>query len=75
MRFIILPIVSKYDALAKVIAQIKQQQGAITGVLHCAGIHRDGYLLTKSLATFDAVLAAKVMGLENIDKALAKEPD
>ncbi|MEI7063630.1 SDR family NAD(P)-dependent oxidoreductase [Dickeya chrysanthemi] len=59
------------DAL---IATLTAQYGTLNGVLHCAGVLRDGYMLKKSEADFQAVLAPKVQGTVNLDQALAQHP-
>ncbi|HOG03929.1 MAG TPA: beta-ketoacyl synthase N-terminal-like domain-containing protein, partial [Accumulibacter sp.] len=41
----------------------------LNGILHCAGVLRDGYLRHKSAADLRAVLAPKVRGLVNLDQA------
>ena len=42
---------------------------ALHGIVHSAGLLRDGLLASKSIADFDAVLAPKVQGLLNLDEA------
>ncbi|MEX2631038.1 MAG: amino acid adenylation domain-containing protein [Tistlia sp.] len=42
---------------------------ALDGILHSAGITRDAFLLRKSAAEFREVLAAKVSGVVNLDRA------
>lgn len=56
------------------IASVIAKYGAINGVLHCAGVLRDSYMLKKSPADFLAVLAPKVQGTVNLDLALASHP-
>ncbi|OCQ18830.1 hypothetical protein A7985_22710 [Pseudoalteromonas luteoviolacea] len=51
------------------IAQIQQQYGQLNGVLQCAGVVDDKLLLNKSLDEFKRVLAPKVEGVYNLDKA------
>lgn len=48
--------------------------GTINGVLHCAGVLRDSYIVKKLPADFMAVLAPKVQGTVNLDLALAQHP-
>ncbi|OKP52616.1 polyketide synthase [Serratia marcescens] len=59
------------EALA---ADLMTKYGAINGVLHCAGVLRDSYILKKSPEDFLAVLAPKVQGTVNLDLALAGHP-
>ena len=50
--------------------------GRIDGVIHSAGILRDGFLLSKTEADFDAVAAPKVEGARNLFAALeGQEPE
>ncbi|MBP2857475.1 SDR family NAD(P)-dependent oxidoreductase [Dickeya oryzae] len=56
------------------ITAVTAQYGTINGVLHCAGVLRDSYILKKSAADFQAVLAPKVQGVVNLDQALAQHP-
>ncbi|WP_158894916.1 SDR family NAD(P)-dependent oxidoreductase [Amycolatopsis anabasis] len=49
--------------------------GPVHGVLHAAGVTRDGYLRSKEgLADLDAVLRPKVRGARVLDEVLAGEP-
>jgi acyl transferase domain-containing protein/NADP-dependent 3-hydroxy acid dehydrogenase YdfG len=56
-------------AVERMLASIGREFGSLTGILHSAGVLRDSYLLKKSRADLDAVLAAKVRGLVNLDLA------
>ncbi|MGO4760397.1 ketoreductase domain-containing protein, partial [Streptomyces sp. 2MCAF27] len=51
------------------IAEVRRSHGAISGVLHLAGVLRDGLLHGKDRADVDAVLAAKVQGTVWLDEA------
>lgn len=54
------------EKLRAVCNQIKNRNGKITGVLHCAGIHKDSFLRNKSLENFQGVICAKVEGTESL---------
>ncbi|UXY16151.1 SDR family NAD(P)-dependent oxidoreductase [Chitiniphilus purpureus] len=43
--------------------------GRLDGVIHAAGVHRDAYILNKTRAEMVDVLAAKVAGTLNLDRA------
>ncbi len=43
----------------------------ISGVIHCAGVIKDGLILDKTADAIDQVLAPKVRGLECLDEATA----
>ncbi|MCX2924138.1 SDR family NAD(P)-dependent oxidoreductase [Streptomyces sp. NEAU-W12] len=51
------------------VRRVRDAYGRLDGVLHSAGVIRDGFILKKSRADFDAVLAPKVTGLVNLDEA------
>ncbi|TYB89460.1 SDR family NAD(P)-dependent oxidoreductase [Oceaniovalibus sp. ACAM 378] len=50
------------EAVTDLIGHIVEVHGRLTGVLHCAGVLRDGFIGTKSDTDLDAVLAPKVAG-------------
>jgi SAM-dependent methyltransferase/NADP-dependent 3-hydroxy acid dehydrogenase YdfG/acyl carrier protein len=57
--------------VARLVADVVARRGALHGVLHAAGIVRDGIILNKPAGTFAAVLAPKVAGALNLDAATA----
>ncbi|WP_055419932.1 SDR family NAD(P)-dependent oxidoreductase [Streptomyces pactum] len=66
--------VSDPDALAAVLASVREEFGPLTGVVHAAGVLRDGFALTKSAEDLAAVLAPKAAGLRALDAATADDP-
>lgn len=54
------------------IARLARDQGALHGILHSAGVTRDGYVLSKSAAELTGVLAPKVAGSLHLDRATAE---
>ncbi|MFI9040629.1 SDR family NAD(P)-dependent oxidoreductase [Streptomyces sp. NPDC053726] len=66
--------VSDPDALTARLASIREEFGPLTGVVHAAGVLRDGFALTKSAEDFAAVLAPKAAGLCALDAATADDP-
>ncbi|KAK1177053.1 SDR family NAD(P)-dependent oxidoreductase [Streptomyces sp. NBS 14/10] len=66
--------VSDPDALTARLASIREEFGPLTGVVHAAGVLRDGFALTKSAEDFAAVLAPKAAGLRALDAATADDP-
>ncbi|MBU9213785.1 SDR family NAD(P)-dependent oxidoreductase [Burkholderia gladioli] len=56
-------------AVERMVAAIVDEFGALHGVMHCAGLLRDGYLLRKRAGEFEQVLAPKVRGAVNLDLA------
>ncbi len=55
--------------VAELVRRVRDAYGRLDGVLHSAGVIRDGFILKKTQADFDAVLAPKVTGLVNLDEA------
>jgi polyketide synthase PksN len=49
--------------------------GGLQGILHCAGVLRDGLLLKKAPGSFAEALAPKVAGCVNLDRLAARFPD
>ena len=51
------------------IQSIKKDFGSLSGILHCAGVVRDNFILKKTIEEFKTVLASKVAGTVNLDEA------
>ncbi|GAB3351107.1 hypothetical protein GCM10027430_14690 [Lysobacter tyrosinilyticus] len=66
--------VADRSAVDAFVAQLREQGQPLHGILHCAGILRDGFILRKSPSTFASVLAPKVAGLANLDLATRDQP-
>ncbi|MEW2258477.1 SDR family NAD(P)-dependent oxidoreductase [Streptomyces sp. NPDC047869] len=66
--------VSDPAAVARQLTSIRAEMGPINGVVHAAGVLRDGFALTKSADDFAAVLAPKVDGVRALDAATADDP-
>ncbi|MCX2729173.1 SDR family NAD(P)-dependent oxidoreductase [Saccharopolyspora sp. NFXS83] len=58
----------------RVVSRAKERFGALHGVVHAAGVLRDGFAAGKSAADARAVLAPKVAGARNLDAATRGEP-
>ena len=58
---------------AALVAAAKSAFTQINGIIHSAGINRDGFILNKTRADMESVLAAKVSGTVNLDLASAGE--
>lgn len=52
------------------ISNIISSYGKITGIFHCAGIHRDSYILQKTENEVREVLLPKIIGTQNIFDAI-----
>ncbi|HEV3038147.1 MAG TPA: SDR family NAD(P)-dependent oxidoreductase, partial [Candidatus Angelobacter sp.] len=57
------------DQVEHLIASIKNECGQLNGILHCAGMIADNFILKKTSAEFSQVLAPKVAGTCNLDQA------
>nr|AVI26424.1 polyketide synthase [Candidatus Entotheonella serta] len=61
-------ISNPYD-VDTLIQRISKAYGSLHGILHCAGIVRDNFVINKTSAEFQAVLAPKVVGVVHVDAA------
>lgn len=61
-------------ALAATLARVRQDWGAIAGVVHAAGVLADRRIVDKTLAQFDLVFGTKVGGLRALLAATAADP-
>ncbi|WP_327320424.1 SDR family NAD(P)-dependent oxidoreductase [Streptomyces sp. NBC_01235] len=66
--------VTDQAATARLVAEVLAEHGRIDGVVHAAGVLRDGYLATKTAADAAAVLAPKVAGARHLDEATQDLP-
>ncbi|MEV5432438.1 SDR family NAD(P)-dependent oxidoreductase [Streptomyces sp. NPDC052701] len=57
------------DAVAAHLADARREHGALHGIIHAAGVLRDGFLAHKSAEELAAVLAPKTAGTLNLDAA------
>jgi len=60
--------VSKMEEMQDVLTQIRRQFGCINGILHCAGVAGDGFLLNKDENIFKNVVLPKINGTWILDK-------
>ncbi|EHY87756.1 SDR family NAD(P)-dependent oxidoreductase [Saccharomonospora azurea] len=65
--------VTDEDAVRRLVADLREEHGGVHGVVHAAGVLRDGFLFRKSRADLAAVLAPKVTGARVLDRATARE--
>ncbi|MEU8268267.1 SDR family NAD(P)-dependent oxidoreductase [Sphaerisporangium sp. NPDC049002] len=61
-------------AVRDLIDDVRRRHGALHGIVHCAGVLRDGLIAGKSDADVHAVLASKVSGLVHVDEATRDLP-
>ncbi len=57
------------DDVEQLIASIQGEYGRLDGILHCAGMLADNFIVRKSAAELTDVLAPKVTGTYNLDRA------
>ncbi len=60
--------ISKSEDVEYLIQQIKKDHGALNGIIHCAGVTRDNYIIKKAQEEVRAVLEPKVHGVVLLDK-------
>ena len=65
--------VSRLEDMERVVREAKARFSAIHGVIHAAGVNRDSFILNKTKAEMEAVLAPKVYGTINLDLATSSE--
>jgi polyketide synthase PksN len=61
--------VTQPQAAADLLRDILDKFGNLHGILHCAGVIRDNFILKKTGQELQEVLAPKVCGLVNLDRA------
>jgi acyl transferase domain-containing protein/acyl carrier protein len=61
--------VSDEQSVEALVDSIFHRFGSLNGVLHCAGVIKDNFILKKSRTEFEEVLKPKVKGVMNLDRA------
>ena len=57
------------QGVADLISNIQQDFGCLNGIVHCAGVNRDNFIIKKTKQELHEVFAPKVAGLVNVDDA------
>ena len=65
--------VSHSEEVVAAMREVRSRFGDIHGVIHAAGVIRDGFVLNKSADDFSAVVASKVCGAVSLDEATRTE--
>jgi len=65
--------VGQRDQVMDMVAKARKRFDSIDGIIHAAGMIRDGFVLKKSLDEFQTVLEPKVQGTVNLDEATSDE--
>lgn len=66
--------VSRPDDISDLVSYIKKKYKRLNGIIHCAGVIKDNYIINKNLEEIEDVLNPKVKGTVNLDEA-TKEID
>ncbi len=61
--------VCSQEQVERLVAEIIARHGSLQGILHCAGVLRDSFLIKKSVLQFKEALAPKVAGTLCLDRA------
>src|SRR5713101_8200381 len=56
-------------AVEQLVREVHAGYGKLNGILHCAGVIHDSFLLNKTAEELEGVLAPKVQGVVNLDGA------
>ncbi len=68
--------VSEFDAMKVIIEELRGKFGPINGIVHCAGVAGDGFIIRKEEENFNNVLAPKIQGTWNLDRVTENDnPD
>lgn len=59
---------------ARAVQRAKESFGPIHGIVHCAGVLRDGFIANLGREDFRAALGPKLFGALNLDGATSQEP-
>jgi len=65
--------ISKEKDVESLIKGTRNRFQMINGIIHCAGITKDAYIINKDKASIDAVIAAKIYGTIWLDKFSADD--
>jgi acyl transferase domain-containing protein/enoyl-CoA hydratase/carnithine racemase/acyl carrier protein len=60
--------ISKIEDANRIFKEIKSRHKQVNGIVHCAGVLRDSYVLNKSYEEIERVIAAKVYGTIILDE-------
>ncbi len=66
--------IAEPESVRALVAEVRASLGPIAGVVHAAGVLRDGFLVDATLADLRAVWAPKILGAVNLDEATRDEP-
>jgi len=61
--------ITNQDQVKQLVTSIKKEYNQLNGIIHCAGMISDNFILKKTTAEFSQVLMPKVNGAFNLDQA------
>lgn len=61
--------VSKKRDLTSLVSKVRACFGGINGVIHCAGVNKDSFLIKKTPEDIETVFSPKINGTVNLDEA------
>lgn len=65
--------VCDYKRLEEIFNEVRSKTGMINGVIHCAGVAGDGFIINKDIQKFKEVISSKVYGTWNLYKLTEKD--
>jgi acyl transferase domain-containing protein/acyl carrier protein len=65
--------VCDYKRLEEIFNEVRSRTGMINGVIHCAGVAGDGFIMNKDIQKFKEVISPKVYGTWNLYKLTEKD--
>ncbi|EST38603.1 hypothetical protein N566_06545, partial [Streptomycetaceae bacterium MP113-05] len=66
--------VTRYEDVVEAVAVAEREFGGLDGVLHCAGLNEDAYLVNKGVESARRVLSVKLDGAAHLDRATGGMP-
>ncbi|MEN7551964.1 SDR family NAD(P)-dependent oxidoreductase [Rapidithrix thailandica] len=66
--------VTAEEQVEQILGEVKKQYGGLNGIIHCAGILKDNFIIKKSKVESNEVIAPKVYGTMLLDDYTAQEP-
>ncbi|MGA1870055.1 MAG: SDR family NAD(P)-dependent oxidoreductase [bacterium] len=65
--------ISDYEKMRSVIASLKRKYGKITGIIHCAGVAGQGFIINKEEKNFREVVNPKIQGTWILDHLMQND--
>lgn len=65
--------ISNSNEVQRLIEEIKGSFGKLHGIIHCAGVVRDSFIINKNKEDIEEVIKPKINGVLNLDRAVGDE--